>query len=78
MDIVEIKGNPGVDERREWGEHSELCKKKNGIKPDDYNETKESTETKNEDRTEEFKSRLAELAVVKNLDASNEDMEYGS
>jgi len=65
LDIVEIDGNPGVDERRAWGEHSELCKKKNGIKPNDYKEPKESTESKNKDRTEEFKSRLGELAVDK-------------
>ncbi len=65
LDIVEINGNPGVDERCAWGEHSELCKKKNGIKPNDYKETKESTETKNKDRTEELKSRLGELAIDK-------------
>jgi len=65
LDIVEIYGNPEVDEHHAWGEHSELCKKKNGIKPNDYKETKESTDTKNKGRTEEFKSRWGELAVDK-------------
>ncbi len=31
LDIVEINRNPGVDERRVWGEHSKLCKKKMGL-----------------------------------------------
>ncbi len=42
-----------------------MCKKKNGIKPNNYKETTESTKTKTKDRTEEFKSRLGELAVDK-------------
>ena len=47
------------------GEHSELCKKKNGIKPNDYKKDEESVETQTKDRTEEFKNRLGELAVDK-------------
>ncbi len=65
LDIMMSDVNPGVDERRAWGEHSELCKKKNGIKPNNYTETKEMTETKTKDVTEEFKSRLGEVAVDK-------------
>ncbi len=56
LDIVEIDGNPGIDNCHAWGEHSEMCKKQNGIKPNNYNETKESTETKTKVRTEELKS----------------------
>ncbi len=65
LDIVEDKTTPGMDIKHGWGEHSELCQKKNGIKPKDYVEENNSAGTKLRDRTEEFKARLGELAVDK-------------
>ena len=56
---------PSLDECLVSGEHSELCKQKNGIKPTNFSSRNKTTEAKIKDVSEEFKKRLVELATEK-------------
>ncbi len=61
----EKSDKPGMDECLVSGEHSELCKQKNGIKPTNFSSRNKTTEAKIKDVSEEFKKRLVELATEK-------------
>ena len=65
LDIFEDPENPGDDIKSGWGDHSERCQKKNGIAPKDFVDESDLVGSKLKDRTEEFKSRLGELAADK-------------
>jgi hypothetical protein len=65
LNVFEDKSNPGKDIKRVNGEHSEMCQRKNGIRPKNYVKTENKSGSSMSDRTVEFKTRLEELAMDK-------------
>ena len=65
VQMREKSDKPGMDECLVSGEHSELCKQKNGIKPTNFSSRNKTTDAKIKDVSEEFKKRLVELATEK-------------
>ena len=66
LKLQEIPNQPGKDDWVLVGEHSEMCKRRNGIKPANYTSPgKTCTKAHLKDVTEDFKNRLVELALEK-------------
>ena len=65
LQMREKSDEPGMDECLVSGEHSELCKQKNGIKSTNFSSSNNTTEAKIKDVSEEFKKYLVELTTEK-------------
>ena len=66
LKLQEIPDQPGKDDWILVGEHSDMCKRKNGIKPANYTSPGKQGDRANlRDVTEVFKKRLVELAMDK-------------